>query len=116
MTRDSSREQQVKITRRLVAEVVATIRDRFHPEKVVIFGSFARGGMRSHSDLDVLVVLGPRNPAYLRPGRIRLALPRSVPIDVLVFTPSEVRRWNGAVGHIVTEALRTGRVMYEKAA
>jgi hypothetical protein len=43
-----------------------------------------------------------------------MALPRSIPIDVLVFSPAEVKRWNGAPGHIVTEAFRTGKVMYEK--
>lgn len=107
-----------EITPELVRQVVETIRARFDPETIIIFGSAARGTSRSgSSDLDVMVVMKTDLPSYQRSSPIRLLFrPSPCPMDILVFTPEEVAKWNGVVNHIVTEAFATGKVMYDRCA
>lgn len=104
-----------QITPKLVADITERIRNAFNPERIVVFGSAARGETANGSDLDLLVVMESDLPPHKRATPIRLMFrPSPCPMDILVFTPREVAHWNGAVGHIVTEALRTGKVMYDK--
>jgi len=106
-----------RVTPELVADVVARIRERFAPEKIVVFGSAARGQTTNGSDLDLLVVMQTDLAPHERATPIRLMFrPSPCPMDILVYTPEEIARWNGAAGHIVTEALQTGKVMYDKSA
>jgi predicted nucleotidyltransferase len=93
---------------------VRTIAERFKPARIVIFGSWARGGAGPTSDLDLLVIMKTNLPRYKRATPIRMLFdPTPCPMDILVFTPEEVERWNGTVNHIVTEALAEGVVAYE---
>lgn len=108
--------QMWRITPEVIDRVTAVIRDQFRPEKIVLFGSAATGSLRSGSDLDILVVMRSELPPFQSATRIRPALrPSPCPMDILVFTPEEIARWNGVPGHIVTEAFTTGRVVYDRA-
>jgi len=103
------------IPRATVRNVVETIAERFKPEKIVIFGSCARGDAGPSSDLDLLVIMKSDLPPYKRATPLRLLFdPTPCPMDILVFTPQEVKHWNGTVNHIVTEALEKGVVAYAK--
>ena len=98
-----------------VRNVVETIAERFKPDKIVVFGSCARGEAGPDSDLDLLVIMKSNLPRYKRATPMRLLFnPTPCPMDILVFTPREVRRWNGTTNHIVTEALEKGVVAYAK--
>ena len=98
-----------------IRSVVDTIAARFKPERIVVFGSCARGEAGPSSDLDLLVVMRSALPRYKRAAPIRLLFdPTPCPMDILVFTPAEVKRWNGTVNHIVTEALEKGVIAYAK--
>lgn len=102
------------LTAETVRTVVRTIAERFKPARIVIFGSWARGGAGPTSDLDLLVIMKTNLPRYKRATPIRMLFdPTPCPMDILVFTPEEVERWNGTVNHIVTEALAEGVVAYE---
>lgn len=95
--------------------VVRTIAERFHPEKIVLFGSYASGNPTPDSDLDLLVIMDSDQPRYRRPVPIHLLFrPKPCAMDILVYTPAEVKKWNGTQSHIVTEAFESGRVVYER--
>jgi predicted nucleotidyltransferase len=90
-----------------------------NPRQVVLFGSRARGTAREGSDIDLLIVgdrsLDERWSRRREIGRIRRNLPFvGVPIDILFFTPEEVERWRDTTNHVVSEALREGKVLYER--
>ena len=103
------------ISRATIRMVVETIAKRFKPEKIVLFGSCARGEAGPSSDLDLLVIMKSNLPRYKRAAPLRLLFDRApCPMDILVFTPEEVKRWNGTVNHIVTEAMEKGVVAYAK--
>ena len=86
------------------------------PERVVLFGSRARGTQESFSDYDLLVIAESDQPRYRRsaPLYTRLAdLP--VEVDVVVYTPAEAADWSEVPQAFISTALREGRVLYERA-
>jgi len=95
--------------------VVRTIADNFSPEKIILFGSYANGKPTPDSDLDLLVIMESDQPRYRRASPLRLMFnPTPCAMDILVYTPEEVKKWNGTINHIVTVACKTGRVLYER--
>ena len=63
--------------------------------------------------MDLLVIMETDLPAHKRAAPIRLQLrPAPCPLDIVVCTPGEVAYWDGTANHIITEALRTGKVLY----
>jgi uncharacterized protein len=109
----------VKLSNDVLTGIAHRIVDLVHPRQVILFGSQARDTAREDSDIDLLIV-GERPPgeAWSRRreiGRIRRALPPvGRPIDILLFTPEEVEKWRFTTNHVVSEALREGRVLYER--
>ena len=100
-----------------IARVAHRIADRFHPEKIVVFGSYANGKARPGSDLDLLVVMETNEPQYKRSVPIRLLFePSPCPMDILVYTPDEAAQCRLIPNHIVAEALNHGNTVYERAA
>lgn len=95
--------------------VTKAIADHFHPEKIILFGSYASGTPTPDSDLDLLVVMDSDQPRNKRSVPIRLMFsPVPCPMDILVYTPDEIKKWNGVTNHIVTEAYLDGRVVYDR--
>ena len=87
---------------------------KFHPQRIVLFGSYAYGQPTADSDVDLLVIMArTRDRGERMSVRIRQAVPRDFPLDLLVRTPSEVAkrlRWGDP---FIRELLEKGRVMYE---
>lgn len=100
-----------------IEEMVRRIVERFHPDQVVLFGSYARGEAGPDSDVDLLVVMPVSGSKRKMAIEIDLALAgMGLPKDIIVVTPEEVARLRDIVGTIVYPAVREGKVMYERAA
>lgn len=104
---------------RPVAEVlpsaVQRIVDALHPEKIVLFGSYAYGTPTPDSDVDLLVVMntaGSRIERYLSVSR--LLDPREFPVDILVKTPEEIERAIDRGDFFIKEILSRGVTLYER--
>ena len=103
------------ITPETIEDVAKAIAENFHPEKIILFGSYASGTPTVDSDLDFLVVMDSDQPRYKRSVPIRMMFNLvQFAMDILVYTPDEVKKWNGATNHIVTEAYTNGRVLYDQ--
>lgn len=87
----------------------------FGAERVILFGSYARGAATKDSDVDLLVVAETDLPPRQRYSAVR-RLVADVPasFDIIVKTPAEYARWRSVVNHIVYFAERYGRVVYER--
>ncbi len=101
---------------RTIADQIVRVAD---PIKVILLGSRARGTERADSDIDLLVVAErPINEPWSRRraiGNIYRGITCSnIPIDVLLFTPDEIIRWQDSKNHIVHKALTEGAVLYER--
>jgi predicted nucleotidyltransferase len=80
-----------------------------------LFGSRARGENRADSDVDLMVEMESDLPRRQRATAVyQLFHPRYWSMDVLVYTPEEVREWGAKRYSFVSEVLRTGRTIYER--
>ncbi len=102
------------ISHKTIWQVVQRIARAFSPQKVILFGSYASGNPGPDSDLDLLVVMPTDLPMHKRAVPFHLLFrPKPCAMDILVYTPQEVAYWRGTANHIVTEALSSGKVIYE---
>lgn len=109
MTKAEIQDVLDDMTRRIV--------ERFHPDKIIVFGSYVRGEHTENSDLDILIVMPVEGSRRKRANEIDLTLAdRVVPMDLIVVTPEQFDRQKDVIGTIVREAVRDGRVIYERAA
>jgi predicted nucleotidyltransferase len=98
-------------------EMVRRIVQGFHPDRIILFGSYAKGESTDDSDLDLLIVMPVEGSRRQKTNEIDLALAdRLVPLDLIVVTPDQFDQQKDVIGTIVREAIREGRVIYERAA
>jgi predicted nucleotidyltransferase len=101
------------IPRAAIRRFARQIAERFDPEQVVLFGSFAYGTPHAWSDVDLLVVM----PAYNEINqaiRIRLAFDPIFPLDLIVITPKRLQRRLAEGWSFWQEITSMGIVLYEK--
>lgn len=103
------------VTMAQIEELVRRIGRQFHPERIVLFGSYASGQTTDDSDVDLLVVAETTLPPHERYGAVRrLVADFPASFDIIVKTPEEYARWRSVVNHIVYFADKYGRVLYER--
>lgn len=104
----------------LLAQMARVIVQEVGPERIVLFGSHARGDARADSDIDLLVIeregFGRQRSRRREAALLWRALAHfPVPKDIVVYSQDEVDAWKNLLGHLMAEALREGRVLYERA-
>jgi predicted nucleotidyltransferase len=103
------------ISQETINRVVRTIVDGVHPERIILFGSYAKGTADEDSDLDLLVVADMPESPPRRSARVHsLFRPYPCAMDVFVYTPAEVERFRTWQTLVVRDALAEGRVLYER--
>lgn len=101
------------IPRRLIRRYARAIAEEFHPDKIILFGSYVYGTPHENSDVDLLVVM-PTGNQHSQAVRIRWRLAAPFPLDLLVRTPKEMK-WRLEEGEsFLTTIVSQGKVLYEK--
>ena len=99
----------------LLEHVTKTIVERFHPKRIMVFGSHARGDAGPDSDLDLFVEMDtPRRPPDRAIEVSEIFGLRSWPMDIVVYTPEEVRRLRHVNGTLLSVIEKEGKVLYEQ--
>jgi uncharacterized protein len=99
----------MRVIRRFAREVA----ERFQPEKIILFGSYAYGTPHEDSDVDILVIMPTWNEIS-KAVQIRWKVPASFPMDLLVRTPKTME-WRLKEGDwFLREIVAKGIVLYEK--
>ena len=98
-----------RVLDRLIQTVVTSVR----PLRIILFGSAARGEMRTESDLDVAVVV----PEGFDPHMVSEQLyPRmvgmGVAVEIVVTTPEQLARHQSSIGMLHRDIGREGRELY----
>ena len=98
--------------------IVAALVERFEPERIILFGSYARGGATSDSDVDLLVVMPlPSGSRFATIVEMRQAAAHSpFDKDIVVYTPQEFAEYRDVVGTLAYPAAREGIVLYQRPA
>jgi predicted nucleotidyltransferase len=98
---------------RVIRRFALQVAERFQPDKIILFGSYAYGTPHADSDVDILVIMPARNQLD-QAVRIELACDPPFPLDLLVRTPPNVQ-WRLAEGESFLREITTrGKVLYEK--
>ncbi len=99
---------------RVIREFARAVAEKFHPEKIILFGSYAYGTPHADSDVDLLVVMPARNQID-QAVRIDRAVEPSFPLDLIVRTPKNLA-WRLEEGDsFLREIVSRGKVLYDKA-
>lgn len=111
--RDDAGPMTVQLDSELRQQVVQLLVEAAHPERIILFGSYARGEQRPDSDLDLLVIVARVADPFFERVRLRRALaPIRMPIDVLVYSRDDVRVRGDWLGTALYDALREGEELY----
>ena len=87
----------------------------YQPEKVILFGSAAKGSMKKGSDIDLLAIKKTKKRRVERILEVSRYLENnSWPIDILVYTPDEFRQAQDDNLMFIEEVINHGKVIYEK--
>lgn len=99
----------------LIAKIIA---DKYRPKRIILFGSLAWGKPKDYSDVDLFVIKESKERRPLRSGQIYELLwenyPYNLPIDILVYTPKEIRKREVIGDPFIKKIMRQGKVLYEK--
>jgi len=112
---NTMKQLSLKIQKERIAEFCRQIVEEFHPRQIILFGSHAGGHPHRGSDVDLMVVMPFRGKAAAKSREILDRVAPTMPIDLLVRTPEQVRKrlkWND---FFLREIFTRGRVLYESA-
>jgi len=99
----------------LIRQMAQVITRQFKPERVILFGSQARGTGTKYSDVDFLVVLSSVTNKREAAIQIRRALAKfPVAKDIIVTTPDEIKQRGNLAGSVLRSALQEGKIIYER--
>lgn len=108
MSEQEVNRQLKKITQKIVKE--------FKPEKIILFGSYAWGKPGPDSDVDLFVVKESKENSLDRERELRRLLfgNNFPPMDILVYTPSEVQKRLDFEDFFIEDVLNKGKILYAR--
>ena len=97
-----------------IKKITKQIVENYHPEKIILFGSYAWGKPDENSDVDLLVIKETEEDPWKRLKKISDYLDADYPTDVLVYTPREVRKRLSINDFFVKKIIDKGKIIYEE--
>jgi len=98
----------------LINSATRLLVEEAQPERIILFGSYARGDFTRDSDLDLLVIVPVVEDGIEEMARLRLVLREvSMALDVVVYSRDEVKERRHLRGTMLYHALHEGRVLYD---
>jgi predicted nucleotidyltransferase len=104
------------VTRKaIVKDIVNRIRTNFNPQKIILFGSYAWGKPTKDSDVDLFLIMESKLRRDDRAVVISDLFPhRNFPLDIIVYTPEEIKISLDRGNPFTKEILTKGKVLYER--
>jgi uncharacterized protein len=96
----------------LKEQIIATFKP-FNPEKIILFGSYARGEDDPFSDIDVIIVYDTDKRFLERLKELYLRWNTGKAADILAYTPEEFRSLMKE-RYFIQKAVAEGEVLYER--
>jgi len=103
------------ISSQSLESAVRKLADSFHPEKIILFGSQARGEADEHSDVDLLVVTDVHgNRRAMMVAMDRALRGSGFARDIVILTPDEFARDKDIPGTVARPACKEGKILYAR--
>ena len=103
------------VTRRQIRDYAAAIGQKFRPQRIILFGSYAYGKPTPDSDVDLLVIMPHRGRGVKKAIEIDTKVPAPFPCDLLVRTPKKLEERVTLGDFFIKEIIAKGLVLYEAA-
>ena len=105
------------LSQKTIQQAVKRIVQTAQPNKVILFGSYARGDSTPDSDLDLMVILPGQPDKVAEMIRLRQTIGAvGTGVDVLVFSEDEAQRRGQVPGTVIYWANKEGRILYDATA
>ncbi|NJD56322.1 MAG: nucleotidyltransferase domain-containing protein [Nitrospirae bacterium] len=98
---------------REIDKIKKSIVEKYSPEKIILFGSYAYGRPDRESDVDFLVVMPFSGKAVYKTVEILESVRPSIPVDLIVRTPRQVEKRLAQNDFFLREIFKRGKVLYE---
>jgi predicted nucleotidyltransferase len=109
--------KQTTEDKKIISTVSKKIIENFNPEKIILFGSSARGTQTKDSDIDLLVIMDSKQRPAKRSMEIsKVCRPKFISMDILVRTPEEIKKRLQIGDYFIKEILEKGKVLYARKA
>ncbi|MEW6374228.1 MAG: nucleotidyltransferase domain-containing protein [Thermodesulfobacteriota bacterium] len=108
------RNERKKVLRDEINRIVGIIKKEYKPDKIILFGSMAKGEVDEWSDIDLLIVKDTEKRPVDRSIEICKLIHPNVGIDLFVYTPEEYDALIKEKFSLMMNILREGKVLYEK--
>ena len=105
-------DKRKRIPQKAIDQVVEQIVEKFEPQKIILFGSYARGNPRRESDVDLLVVMNTTNENK-QSLEIRRHLGVMFGLDLIVYTPKHLKERLKMNDWFLRDVLKEGKVIYD---
>jgi len=96
-----------------VAHIIASL-EEYDPQRVILFGSWARGDEDEYSDLDLVIIKETQERFLDRLKRVYELVKPTFAMDVLVYTPQEFAKMQERNNYFIEMVLKEGVVIYER--
>ena len=104
----------MEITEEKIGQVAEKIAREYKPEKIILFGSYAWGKPTSDSDVDLFVVKETDDSVIERHRKVgRLLFGAGFPVDVLVYTPSQIKKRLEMEDFFIRDIMSKGKLLYD---
>jgi len=90
------------------------IANKFNPEKIILFGSYAYGNPTSESDVDLLVIADVKKSKWELSAEIALTVDHAFPLDIIVKTAPEIEARLALGDFFIEDIINKGKVLYER--
>lgn len=96
-----------------IKKIINQIVEKYQPEKVILYGSFAHGNPHKDSDVDLFIIKKTKKPRTQRHLEVdRMLLDRSLPLDILVYTPREIAKRLLEGDFFIEDIIEHGKTIY----
>ena len=98
-----------------INNIALEIANKFNPEQIILFGSYAKGTQNLSSDIDLLIIQDTDLPKYKRGIDIRMSLiGNKLPFDILVYTRIEFELEKNDKYSFLFSAIKNSKILYER--
>lgn len=104
---------RTRIPNNIIQELVARIAEKFIPQRIILFGSYASNTPQPESDIDLLIVMDTPLREAQQALKIRQYINPIFGIDLLVYTPARLTERLELGDSFLREIVATGVVVYE---